>query len=59
MQITVNEHLEKLMNDVQTLEDLGYSKKFIEYYEEKGFEVYHFKKIQEYKENLLSLINYN
>jgi hypothetical protein len=58
-QIIVNEHLEKLMNDAQTAEDLGFSKKFIEYYEQKGFNVKEFKIRREYKERLLLSINYN
>jgi hypothetical protein len=58
-QIIVYEHLKKLMNDVKTFEDLGFSKRFIEYYEQKGFNVENFKKRHEYRENLLLAINYN
>jgi hypothetical protein len=58
-QIIINKHLQKLMDDVKSVEDLGYSKRFIEYYEQKGYDVKKFKIKQEYREGLLLAVNYN
>jgi len=58
-QIIVNAHLEKMMEDMKTSEDIIFSKRFIEYYEQKGFDVGSFKRRREYREILISVINYN
>ncbi len=58
-QIIVNAHLEKLMTDVKNAEDIGFSRRFIEYYEQKGFNVKYFKRRQDYREKLMLTINCN
>ena len=48
-----------MMEDMKTSEDIIFSKRFIEYYEQKGFDVGSFKRRREYREILISVINYN
>ncbi len=58
-QIRVNVFLEKLMNDVKTAEELGESRRIIEYFENKGYNVEKYNRRQKYRENLMLSINCN
>ena len=57
-QIKVNNHLERLMIDT-SLEGMGYARKFIEYYNLKGFNVQKFKQRQAYRESLMLSVSCN
>ena len=54
----VEEHLNRLL-EKGTIEEIGYCKRFIEYYEIKGFDVNYYKNRQVYREILFSKINLN
>ncbi len=58
-QIGVNSILERMMNHVETAEDLGGSRRIIEHLENKGYNVEKYKRRQEYKEFLMFSITCN
>jgi len=55
-QIIINVQLEKLMEDTETAEDLGESRRIIEYFENRGYNVEKFKVKQKYREFLMCSI---
>ena len=52
-------HLEYLMKKAKTAEDLGYFKRFIEFYKSMGYDVKYFKQREEDKEKMLRGFIYN
>ena len=55
----VKRHLEYLMKKIKTADDLGYFKRFIEFYESRGYDVRYFKQREEDKEKMLNAFIYN
>jgi hypothetical protein len=49
-EIIINQDLDKLMNSIKTVEDAGASRKIIEYFENKGYDVKKYREIHEIKE---------
>ena len=46
-------HLEKIIENTKTLEDIKESKKYMTYYKKKGYDVKKFEERQKYRESLL------
>ena len=49
-EIIINQDFDKLMNSITTVEDAGASRRIIEYFEGKGYNVEKYKRMQEIKE---------
>jgi hypothetical protein len=58
-EIILNADFDKLMNSIKTAEDLGASKRIIEYFEGKGYDVKKYKEMQENKERIMLSTNIN
>ncbi|MFH1503696.1 MAG: hypothetical protein ABIE36_03490 [Candidatus Diapherotrites archaeon] len=58
-EIILGRDLNKPMNSVRTAEDLGESKRIIEYFEGKGYDVKKYKEIQQNKEEIMLSTNIN
>jgi hypothetical protein len=52
-EIILNADFNKLMNSVKTPEDIGASKRILEYFEKKGYDVKKYKQINERREKAM------
>lgn len=58
-QSKIEEVLEFIMINYGRIEEIGFCRRIIEYYDEKGFDVENYKSRQSYREDLVNAISLN